>query len=113
MPKPLEQLASSTRTTKTNVGVSGGAGYAPSKAGVRAENLAGDLLQFGSQLGKTIDTGNDLSVLAAERAAQLNLSEMAQDLATIDSQITPDTNLRDVQVANQAVFQHYANVERS
>jgi len=109
----LEQIASSSRTNKTNLLVPNKSGYAPSQSGKQVENLAGELLGISKSLGQVAVVNRDLNDKAAKKAALSNLSEMSKDMSFIDSQITPDSDLREVQVANQAIFQKYANVSFS
>ena len=110
MAKTLSEAGGQTNLgsmpTSTEITQSSGFKATQHQAG---NSLAKDLMGVMNSAGQVAQESYQLSTSAAKRAATDSLSKMSVAMSMVESQITPDTDLRKVEEANRAIYQEFSN----
>ncbi len=104
----LEQLAQSGRTERTTTSVAGKGQRINAAQPSKAERLAGDLLNIGSNVSKTVQARNTASVTLANRTATQNITAMSNDITALNAEVTDTTDPLEVSKANTAIYHNYS-----
>ena len=73
----------------------------------RGTSLSKDLMGIMDKAGKIVQERNQLSVTAAKRVATNSLSQMSMQMSELAAQRTPETDLREEQLANETIYQEF------